>query len=346
MKMNAAFLTGLRKVEVKSVEAPVIERDTDVLIKVLSVGVCGSDIHYFNEGRIGDQVVAFPFIVGHEMTGMVADVGKAVASVKKGDRVVVDPAISCNKCSQCGKKRYHTCSALKFLGCPGQKEGCLSEYLVMPEGCCYLLPDGLSDDDGVLCEPLSIGVYAWQLSGATADSSVGILGSGPIGLAVLASASDAGNRKVYSTDILDYRFGAALSLGAKWAGNPVRMNVPSEIRKYESDGLDVVFECSGTQQAIDEAIRLLTPGGKLVIVGIPTTDRISFRAHDARRLEISIVHVRRQNECVHRAIELMSRDNAKYGKIVTHHFSLEETAKAFGLVSGYSDGVIKAIIRM
>ncbi len=344
MKMKAAFLTGIRTIEIRTTEAPRVERDTDVLIRVTAVGVCGSDVHYYKEGRIGDQIVSFPFVVGHEMCGVVESTGGGVTRVKPGDRIVVDPAISCHACSQCGKGRFHTCSALRFLGCPGQKEGCLAEYLVMPEESCYPIPDSMTDDDGVLCEPLSIGIYAWKLSAADRDAKAGILGAGPIGLSVLAAAIDSGTRSVYATDILDYRCAEALGIGAKWAGNPRKVSVPAEIKKRAPEGLDVVFECSGAQEALDQAVSLLAPGGRLMIVGIPSTERSSFPAHLARRLEISLVHVRRQNECVRDAIDLVNGRAGSYRGIVTHRFRLEETAAAFELVSGYSDGVIKAVI--
>jgi L-iditol 2-dehydrogenase len=346
MKMKAAFLTGIKKIEIAEVTAPGIEKDTDVLIRVLAVGVCGSDIHYYSEGKIGDQVVAYPFIVGHEMTGIVERAGDAVTRVKRGDRVVVDPAIHCARCSQCRQGRFHTCMSLVFLGCPGQKEGCLCELIVMPESCCFPVPDSVSDDDGVICEPLSIGLHAMGLSGASPDAAIGILGCGPIGLSVLASAGVVGSRRIYATDILDYRRVAAERMGARLTCNPARDDTVRVIRSTEREGLDIVFECSGSQAALDEAVRLLKPGGKLMIVGIPSTDRWSFAAHDARRIELCIQHVRRQNERTLDAIHLVSDRANTMTHMVTHHFPLDDTRAAFELVSGYSDGVIKAVIRV
>jgi L-iditol 2-dehydrogenase len=131
--MKAAVLTALNQVEFRNVEQPKIQKDTDVLLKVEKVGVCGSDLHYYETGRIGRQIVEYPFIIGHECSATVAAIGGSVTRVKVGDRVAVDPAVPCHKCEQCGMGRENTCEDLRFLGCPGQGGGCLCEYIVMPE---------------------------------------------------------------------------------------------------------------------------------------------------------------------------------------------------------------------
>ena len=155
--MKAAVLTGLGRMEVRQVPDPKIEKDTDVLLKIEKVGVCGSDVHYFETGRIGSQVVQYPFIVGHECAATVTAVGKGVKHVKVGEQVVVEPAVPCHNCDQCHKGRENTCFNLRFLGTPGQGGGCLCEYLVMPEECCLPTQGKLTLEQGALCEPLTIG---------------------------------------------------------------------------------------------------------------------------------------------------------------------------------------------
>jgi L-iditol 2-dehydrogenase len=344
MKMRAAFLTGIRSIVIEETEAPRIVSETDVLLRVLSVGVCGSDVHYYNEGRIGDQVVSYPFVVGHEMTGLVVETGRGVTRVRRGERVAVDPAISCHACRQCALGRYHTCSSLLFLGCPGQKAGCLSDLIVMPEESCFALPETLSDDEGALCEPLSIGAYAVKLADTKKAGPIGILGSGPIGLSVLLSLIDQGGHTIYTTDIIDNRCSAASALGADWSGNPCIEDVVQKIRGKEKDGLSLVFECSGKQEALDQAVRLLAPGGKVMIVGIPDFDSWSVSAHIARRFELGFQNVRRQNQCMEEAIRLAAEHRDKLSVMLTHRFTLDDTKKAFDLVSTYSDNVIKATV--
>ena len=169
-------LTGIRQMEMIEVPDPVIKNDTDVLIKMERVGVCGSDIHYYATGKIGSQVVEYPFPVGHEAAGTVVEIGSAVTHVKVGDEIAVEPAMPCWNCEQCNVGRPHTCHNLRFLGCPGQADGCLSEYIVMPETSCFKLDDSMVLDDGALSEPLAIGVYALKQSIPIEGKTVGILG--------------------------------------------------------------------------------------------------------------------------------------------------------------------------
>mgnify|MGYP001825608646 FL=1 len=146
--------------EMKEVPAPALLNDRDVRIKMKTLGVCGSDIHYYVSGKIGSQVVEYPFTVGHEGAGEVVEIGKAVSRVKPGDRIAIEPAMPCWECDQCRSGRPHTCRKLRFLGCPGQAEGSLSEYIVMPETSCFKIPDHMSYDEAAISEPLAIGLYA------------------------------------------------------------------------------------------------------------------------------------------------------------------------------------------
>ncbi len=327
------------------VEMPVpkIKETNDVLIKITRVGICGSDIHYFKSGRIGDQVVQYPFSVGHEAAGIIQQAGKGVTDFKPGDRVAIDPAMPCRKCDQCLSGRHHTCKNLKFLGCPGQAEGCLSEYIVIPDTSCYHIPDNLNFDQAVVSEPLAIGIYSLIKSGHAGNKKIGILGFGPIGMSVLLSAVYFNIKDIYITDKIDERLSIARKSGALWTGNPDRTDIVSEILAREPLQLDMVFECCGQQEAIDQAIDLLKPGGKLVIVGIPEFDRWSFSVDKTRRKEIVIQNIRRQVDCTKTALELIA-DNIDVAPMITHHFKYEDAEKAFNMVSNYEDGVMKAII--
>jgi L-iditol 2-dehydrogenase len=342
--MKAAVLTGIRGMDVVEMADPQICAPTGVKIRMAVVGVCGSDIHYYTTGRIGSQVVQFPYAVGHEGAGVVVEVGEDVTRVKPGDRIAVDPAVSCHACDQCLSGRSHTCRSLKFLGCPGQLPGCLTEYLVMPEASCYPLPEGMSFTRAALSEPLAIGVYAVSLAGDLQGKKIGILGSGPIGLCVLAAAREAGVAAAYMTDKIDARLDAACRAGAAWAGNPVTQDVERAIADIEPLGLDVVFECCGQQEALDQGVRMLRPGGKLMIVGIPEVDRISFSIDLLRRKEICIQNVRRQEGCVQRTLDGLASGSLNVDALVTHRFPLERAGEAFDLVAAYGDGVIKAMI--
>ncbi|MFO7934823.1 MAG: alcohol dehydrogenase catalytic domain-containing protein [Bacteroidales bacterium] len=342
--MKSMKLTGIRQMEMTEVPDPVILNDDQVLIRMQSVGVCGSDIHYYVSGKIGSQVVKYPFAVGHEGSGKVEAVGKNVSRVGPGDRVAIDPAMPCWECDQCRAGRPHTCRHLRFLGCPGQAEGCLSEYIVMPETSCYPIPESLSYDRAAISEPLSIGLYAVRQSIPMKGAHVGILGFGPIGMSVLLPALDLGARSVAVTDKIDKRLQMAERSGAGLTANPDREDVVKAICGEEPGSLDVVFECCGQQDAIENAVDLLKPGGKLMIIGIPEFDSWSFPVDSTRHKELTIQNVRRQNGEVIPALEMMDRGEVNVDPMVTHRFRFRDTKEAFDLVAGYRDGVMKAMI--
>lgn len=343
--MKAYKLTGIRRMEMMEVPQPEINDDHEVLIQMARVGVCGSDVHYYVTGQIGSQVVQYPFTVGHEGAGVVTAVGKAVTRVRPGDRIAVEPAMPCHRCDQCLAGRPHTCRKLRFLGCPGQSEGCLAEYLVMPEDSCFPIPEHMTLDEAALSEPLAIGVYAVKQSIPMTGARIGILGSGPIGLSVLLPALSQGAAAVYMTDKLDSRLEVARRAGATWTGNPLSMDVVAAITTAEPLLLDVVFECAGEQETVDQALQLLKPGGKLMLIGIPPTlDKYGFSVDLMRRKEICIQNIRRQNHCCQAALDMIARRDFDVNIMQTHRFSFAETAKAFDLVAGYRDGVVKAMI--
>jgi L-iditol 2-dehydrogenase len=342
--MRTLQLTGIRKTAIGEQAKPQITGSHDVLLRMSVVGVCGSDVHYYTTGRIGSQVVKYPFTVGHEGAATVEAVGDAVTRVRPGDHVAIEPAVSCHKCDQCMAGRPHTCRRLKFLGCPGQLEGCLADFLVMPEDSCYPIPDSMNLEEAALAEPLSIGIYAVKKSVRMDGARIAVLGAGPIGLSVMLAALAEGAAAVYVTDRLDYRVELAQRHGAAWAGNPDRVDVVSVVEEFEALQLDAVFECCGQQEAFAQGIELLKPGGKLMMIGIPEFDDYTFPADIARRKELCFQHVRRQNHCMQAAIDMIAEGRIKPQFMVTHRFPFSLSQEAFDMVDTYADGVVKAMI--
>jgi L-iditol 2-dehydrogenase len=342
--MKAMVLTDLLKIKIIEKPDPEIRKPDDVLVRMKSVGICGSDIHYYKEGRIGSQVVKFPFTLGHEGSGVIEKVGSSVTKVKPGDRIAFDPSMPCFSCDQCKAGRPHTCRNILFLGCPEQAEGCLSEFIVIPESSCYPLDENISFDQAALSEPLSIGVYSTMLAGNLKNAKVAILGSGPIGVSVMLSAVHHGADIVYMTDLLDIRLELAKEMGADWTGNPEKEDIVKEILKRDPGQIDVVFECCGKQEALNQGISMLKPGGRLVIVGVPAFDNWIIGTDEMRKKELSIQNVRRQNEALHTTLELISKRSIKPDKMQTHTYRFDQIAEAFDLVAGYKDGVMKAMI--
>jgi len=343
--MKKAVLTGINQIEVREFERPVLGTDDEVLLKISHVGICGSDMHYYKEGKIGEQIVHYPFTVGHECSATIAAVGKQVNHLKTGQQVFVEPAISCQTCSQCLAGRENTCLNVRFLGAAGQLSGALAEYIVMPARNCFPLPPNLTLKQAALIEPLSIAWHAVHYLQKQKDAqNVAILGSGPIGLCVMSVVRALHRVSVYMTDKLDYRLSVAVNSGADWTGNPLEVNIEKEIAKICPGQIDVVFECAGEQEALDQALQLLKPGGKLIIVGIPGVERISFDIDLLRRKEITIYNVRRQNKAVEPVIELLKDGKIDTGHLISHVLPLKNCQDAFSLVAGYKDEVIKALV--
>jgi L-iditol 2-dehydrogenase len=342
--MKAMMLIGKRKMEMRDIPEPILVNSNDVKIRMSVVGICGSDIHYYTQGQIGSQKVQYPFCVGHEGAGVVVEVGKSVKRVRPGDQIAIEPAMPCWECDQCLSGRHHTCRKLRFLGCPGQAEGCLMEYIVMPESSCFPLGGTLTFDHGSISEPLAIGVYAVKKSGGVKGQNIGIFGYGPIGMSVMLAANAQSIDNIYVTDIINERLAIAGKEGAVLTCNPLNENIVGKIMHKEPLGLDIAFECCGKQEAFDQAIALLKPGGKLIVVGIPEFDSWSMNVETTRRKEISIHFIRRQVDCVEDALELMKIGSITIDNMVTHRFPFERSKEAFDLVADYKDGVMKAMI--
>jgi len=342
--MKAAVLTALNTMEILDVEQPKIQKDTDVLLKIEKVGVCGSDVHYYETGRVGSQVVEYPYMIGHECSATVQAVGNSVTRVKAGDEVAVDPAVSCYNCVQCKMGRENTCENLSFLGTPGQGDGCLCEYIVMPQECCYPTNGRINLDQAVFCEPLSIAAYSVKQAKLPENSDIAVFGAGPIGMSTFVSAKAENINTCYMTEKIKERIETAEKVGATWVGNPDKQDIVKEILDRQPKGINVAFECAGQQETIDEAVEVLRPGGTLILTGIPRFERISLAIDKIRRKEITIINIRRQNQCTQRAVDLIASRKVNVDFMITHHFSLDQAKEAFDLVSGYRDGVIKAVI--
>ena len=342
--MKAAFLTGVRTIEIREVPAPKIVRDDDVLVRSKAVGVCGSDLHYYLSDRVGGDRVSYPFIPGHECAGLVEEVGRAVTRVKPGDSVVIEPAVSCGSCDQCRTGRPHTCRKLLFLGHYGELTGGMAELVLAPERNCVPLPAKMTFVQGALAEPLSIALYAAGLAGSVRGKTAGVLGAGPIGLCLIMALKADGSGPVYATEKVEARLAAAGKAGADWTGNPDREDVVGEIQARESPGLDIVLESCGDQSALDQGIILLKPGGTLVVVGIPLETRVSFDSSKVRRKEIRVQNVRRQNRCLERAVGMIHAARIKPDFLATHLFPLDQAREAYETAAARRDGILKAIV--
>jgi L-iditol 2-dehydrogenase len=290
----------------------------EALLHVTAVGICGSDLHWLNEAGIGDARLQTPLILGHEFTALTSE----------GQRVAVDPAISCGKCKYCLRGDPNLCQSLAFAG-HGTQDGALCEQIAWPKRCLYALPDGISDAEGALLEPLGVALHAVDLANLQLGMLVGIFGCGPIGLLILQLARSAGADLVFATDILPHRVEAARALGAADAFLVKEGLSLQDISWQEGKCLDVVFEVAGENAAVEMAIDAVCPGGKVILVGIPPDDQTSFTASTARRKGLTLKLVRRMKFSYPRSIRLVENGKVDLRSLVTHVYSLEQAAEAF-----------------
>lgn len=342
--MKSVKLIARREFGIFDEERPVLDEQKNVLIRIASVGVCGSDMHYFQQGRIGTEVIEFPFTIGHEAAGYIEEISGEAKGLKLGRLVAIEPAVACGRCDQCLAGRPHTCRKILFMGAAGEIEGLSKEFVAISAKNVVAVPEHFTPDEAAFVEPMSIGAYAVKLGRISKSDGIGIIGVGPIGMSVLLSLKYEGNHSNYIWDKLDYRLEKARKAGAIWTGNPEKIDVEAELRKVVPEELDVVFECCGEQEALDLALKVLKPGGKLVIVGIPAEERISFDMNHLRRKEIEIINVRRQNHSIPDAIKVIDRYKSLCDMLLTHTFDYTQMEAAFQMVSDYADNVIKASI--
>jgi len=342
--MKVAYLVGKKKIVIEEEKELEIRNDNDVLVRIKCVGICGSDVHYFLEGKIGDQIVKDRIILGHEASGEVVEFGKNVKKLRKGDKVAIEPGISCGKCEFCIRGRPNICPFVRFLGTP-PVNGALREYIVMPEENLIKIPEGLGYEEGVLSEPLAIGIYAVKLSGLKIGDDVAILGAGPIGLSILFSARESGANRIFVSDLIDERIEFAKKIGADFTVNANKEDITEIVKKItDNRGVDISFESAGKKETFRQVIHTSRIGGKSVLVGIPSEDIVEFEAHIMRRKELELINVRRSAFCTEIALNLIKNSKLPFKEIVTHRYQFEKIEDALNLVSEYRDGVIKCVI--
>jgi len=220
----------------------------------------------------------------------------------------------------------------------------MAEFIVVPERNLYKVDSSISLTTAVMAEPLSIAIYAVKRSPLKSTDKILIMGAGPIGLCVMNVAGDKNVENIFITDKIDNRLDFASLNGAAWTGNPNTNDVVSDILSREPLGLDMVYECCGDRDALDQAVQLLKPGGTLVIVGIPGKNRVCFDIHEIRRKEIDIINIRRQLECMPAALDLIARSKTFYNSIITHKYTWDKAPEALATVANKKDNVIKALI--
>jgi L-iditol 2-dehydrogenase len=343
--MQASYLYGIRDIRLEQAPIPVPGKG-EVLLKIASVGICGSDVHYYLEGRIGSQIVTDPIIMGHEFSAFIAGLGEGVQGFEMGQLVAVEPGISCGECESCIQGHPNLCPQVRFCGTP-PINGVFAGYSVMPAENCFPLPSKFSPDEGAMLEPLGIAIHTIDLAKLKPGNTVAILGAGPIGLLCSAVARAAGASEIYMTEPLAYRREFADRHGATDVFDPANTDVVKVIKSATNGrGVDVAIEAAGASETPQQGAEMCRPGGKLILAGIPADDSLNLTASTIRRKGLTIKVVRRMKHTYPRAIRMVASGLLDMNPYITHTFSLESLSDAFEMVAAYDDGVIKAIVRM
>ncbi|MHB1001566.1 MAG: NAD(P)-dependent alcohol dehydrogenase [Armatimonadota bacterium] len=341
--MRAARIYAPGDIRLEEISKPEIGPG-QVLVQIKEVGICASDVHWFNEGRIGETVLTDPLILGHEFSGVIAEVGPGVTNVKPGDRVAVEPAVPCYQCDMCNEGRYNICRRVMFCGTP-PTDGALCDFMAWPAQLVEKVPDSVSMGEAAMLEPMAIGVHAVNLVGSVKGKTVGVLGAGAVGLSILQAALVAGCDQVFVTDLLPARLEIAKRLGAIEVFNANDSNIVSIIKDATGGrGLDIVFEAAGMNDAVRQATEMAKPGGIVVAGGIPDDDRMTVSASVVRRKELTIQLLRRSNNTLHETIRLLGEGRVNVESYITHRFPLEQVEEAFKTARDHKDETVRVMI--
>jgi L-iditol 2-dehydrogenase len=293
----------------------------EALVRVTAIGICGSDLHWFGEGGIGDATLSRPLVLGHEFAGVVESGHLA------GTRVAVDPAIPCETCEWCQHGHQNLCPHVRFAG-HGHTDGALREYLAWPERLLHPLPDGLTDAAGAALEPLGVAMHALDLARPRVGETIAVIGAGPIGLLLVGLARAAGAAQVIAVEPREHRRVAAADWGADLALEPAAA-ADGIAAATAGRGVDVAIEIAGPDDAVDQALRAVRPGARVVLAGIPDHDRTSMQASLARRKGLTLLFSRRMNHAYPRAIAAATRGLVRLDPLLTERYPLDEAPAAF-----------------
>lgn len=319
--MRVARLHGVGDLRLSEEPGPEPGPGTN-LVRVTAVGICGSDLHWWSEGSIGDDRLARPLVPGHEAAGVVED------GPRRGERVAIDPAIPCGNCPPCRAGYRNLCVRIRFSG-HSDTDGALRELMAWPPELLHPLPEQMTGADGAVLEPLGVAIHAFDLGHVRLGASAAVAGLGPIGLLLIQVLRAGGACRVVGFDPLPHRREAALRLGADVAADPAEADSEAAVACFAGDGVDVAFEMAGTSEAVQLAMTLARPGGRVVLGGIPGDDVTTFRASTARRKGLTIALVRRMNEVYPRAIGMAASGRVDLRAVVSSSFPLAKSAEAF-----------------
>ena len=344
-KMKVAIMTDLGKIDFVERDIPAPKAD-EVLVKIEYVGVCGSDLHYYEHGRIGDFVVEFPFVLGHESGGVVTEVGAAVTHLKVGDKVALEPGKTCGVCEFCKAGKYNLCPDVIFFATP-PVGGVFQEYVAHEAALCFKLPPQMSTKEGALIEPLAVGFHAAMQGGASIGQTAVVMGSGAIGLVSLLALKAMGLSKVIVVDIVDKRLEKAMELGAFAVINGMKENVVEKVSSLlGGEGVDLVIETAGSEITSGQAVEISKKGATIVFVGYTRSGMLNLPMSVALNKELTMKTIFRYRHIYPMAIEAVASGIIDVNGIVTNEFEFDDLQKAMDDSVNDKETIVKSVIHI
>ena len=344
-KMKVAVMNGIGKMDLIERDIPIV-KENEVLVKLDYVGICGSDLHYYENGRIGDYIVEPPFVLGHEPGGVVVEVGNKVKHLNIGDRVALEPGKTCGHCEFCKTGRYNLCPDVIFFATP-PVDGVFQEYVAHEADLCFKLPENVSTLEGALIEPLAVGFHAAIQGGARIGQTAVVMGAGCIGLVSMMALKAMGVSNVYVVDIMEKRLEKALELGATGIINAKEKNAIEEVMKItNNNGCDLVIETAGTEITTVQAIHMAKKGSNIVLVGYSKSGEMTLPMSLVLDKELTFKTVFRYRHIYNMAIEAVASGKVNLKRIITNEFDLDDVQKAMDYSVNNKADIVKAVIKI
>ena len=344
-KMKVAVMTETKKMEIQERDIPKIKED-EVLVKIEYVGICGSDMHFFEAGRLGNWIVDVPLVLGHESGGTVVEVGEKVSDLKVGDRVALEPGVSYGECEMCKKGLYNLCPNMDFMAIPHERDGVFLEYYAHPASMCFKLPDNVNTMEGALMEPLSVGLHAVNISEAKMGQSAVVLGCGCIGLVTIMALKAAGIDEIYAVDVLEKRLEKAKEVGAMHIINGKEQDAVKYIQSLQGGGCDLVYETAGAEFTTLQTAKMVKKGGAVTLVGMCANSEITYDIGSLSAAEARLYTIFRYRNLYPTAIKLVSQGKIPLKSIVSHVFDFEDIVEGLNYNISNKADVIKGVIKM
>jgi L-iditol 2-dehydrogenase len=339
--MKAAELVGIREFRIVDQELP-DPGPGQVQVRVAAVGICGSDMHNYTEGGIGDSPCKYPMVLGHEPSGVELKTGAGVTGLSAGDPFALEPAIACGHCEMCRAGRGNLCDNMRFMS-SGGIPGFFRERVNLPAHNLIPVPKHVGLREATLIEPIAVALHSLTFASIKPGETAVVFGTGPIGLLTIAALKLAGAGRVWAVEPVAHRREMAKTMGADVvldAGDPVATILHDTGRR----GVDVAFDCAAGEDTVNQCIGALAKTGRLVYTAIPAAVHVPFHAPGLRKKEITFFNVYRSNHQTEQARDILADHIGLFAPLVTHARPLDQIQQAFDLVTSYEDGVGKMLV--